>query len=1463
MDTESIEMMLETVTMARESLSDVIANTADTDPDSLFADDNEAELHQVSVGIFETLKMTAEFTECDIVTSFCEDLSTDFFAFKPSQEELISHDQGRAFSDWLLALQQHLEPNNDSDSLQSLLAPFGQANQGKYESLLNGAENGATNGSLNGAVDSSSQADTAKHTMQQDAEEKSDSETLLEDIESQSEAIQDASDDDALIAADVTEEQPDEAEEETSTDISIDALDTSDSVDKSAQFGFMNGEPPAGAYVPHLNDDAESVVSVEALEEEFAEEGLAEEGLAEEELAEDELAEGEFAKEQDAGEQTIGNESDTEDSVNTNVASIDEETFEDILSEETVSTDIAPSPIPTSTAAPEQKFNSAIEQEVVEILTEELTELYEDLEEIEIQMLDGEQMEELRQEASREYAEELGKLSEAYGTMGCNGLQIASAFLQDNARIAYTITENEEIEAAKTVFSRWSKQFEAYLGASDRESQALELLVLFQSKDWPKPISEQAGDSLYLALLEDFNFAATKQSTEDRLEVVTAADVDLTIDPEVSDNVVQSFLQEAPELAAQFTHTMLALPDSEDVQETLRDGQRTIHTVKGLSTLVAVEGITNLSHNIEDILDHLMSAKISPPAELNDLLGESADTLESMLDYLSGTGSFPDNSEDVLNQILAWAKLCDNNQVENFSPEMLAEVQAGAHTETSGDQEQSFVSSGLSGEPTSVESLEADTLDTDAFESDEVETDALVTDEIDVAEVSDKDSSEEIETTETSIEELEEQSTEETEAEESVMTLPPSDFGIPLPSPTPDQPSASSAAATAALVAGAGAGLSAIASSESTTTSPKLQNAAMAQQAALEAASVPVLRRVTGEVQDAESESRGDTGNLTVPISIVDNLFRAVGEMSVIIGQMQVQVGRVLSESTDIRKHHRVVGQRQFELENVIDVQTAQAAKGLSDLIAKESNSDLDSLEFDQYNELHTSSNAYIETVADMQEMVRSVETESTALRNLVSSQNQLNKQLEELVTSTRLVSSSTLNARMERCVRQASRSTGKKVNLSLSGTETLVDSETLNQLVNPLIHILRNAVDHGIDSEADRLRAGKDAEGQIDLSFNSDGKTISIICDDDGAGIDFQAIREKMIKSGVIEASDEPDTAQLVNYLFQPGVTTKTHATQLSGRGFGMDIVSEAVREMDGELEMLENDKGGCRVIIRVPVKLVTSHALHVGVGTQEFSIPSGFVDQIIIQSMGNLEQVGKEMTFYYGNQAYPVAYLTDKLSMPPSKNRDDENSAVLIARSGSESVAVIVDTVIGNHEVVVKSLGRYLSGAFDYISGVATLGDGQLITVLNLPSLLIQKAASAHTVNLDTFEDPTAAVGQGSILIVEDSLSVRNALSDIVEDAGYSRVLAKDGLQALDLIKSENIGIVLTDLEMPRMDGLELTRQIRQSDAHKELPVLMITSRTMEKHKQLAAEVGVTEYITKPFSENQILDLVSQFIT
>jgi len=566
----------------------------------------------------------------------------------------------------------------------------------------------------------------------------------------------------------------------------------------------------------------------------------------------------------------------------------------------------------------------------------------------------------------------------------------------------------------------------------------------------------------------------------------------------------------------------------------------------------------------------------------------------------------------------------------------------------------------------------------------------------------------------------------------------------------------------------------------------------------------PVLKRVSAkEAATAEQNENNTEGmNLTVPVS-----------MSVLVGQMQVQVNRVIDQSSDIRKQHRVIGQRQFELENVIDVQSAQVAKGRSDLIARQGNSELDSLELDQYGELHTSSHAYIETVADMQSMVRDVESESTALRNLVNTQSQLNKLLEELVTSTRLVSSSSLNARMERCVRQASRSTGKKVQLNLSGTETLVDSETLNQLVNPLIHILRNAVDHGIDSATERAQANKPAEGQIDLHFGSDGKTITIT---------------------------------------------------LSGRGFGMDIVSEAVRAMNGKLEMTENDKGGCRVQIQLPVKLVPTHALLVEVSGQQYSIPSPFIEQIISLSMGSLDQVGRKETFFYANRAFPVVYLSDKLNLPKAPAKKGQNPSVLVVKSGSDNIAVVVDNVVGNHEVVVKSLGRYLAGAFEQVSGVATLGDGQLIAVLNIASLLFQNQSTLPPAAI--VAEPTV-IGEvapqplsRSILIVEDSLSVRNALSDIVEDAGYARVLAKDGLQALEILKSEPVGVVLTDLEMPRMDGLELTKQIRSSEEHGELPVLMITSRTMEKHMTLADEAGVTEYITKPFSENQILDLVTK---
>ncbi|MBX2869780.1 MAG: response regulator [Acidiferrobacterales bacterium] len=1414
MDTDSKEMLVDAIDMAVLSLTDALQSEEEpVSEGSLFEDEdaqsNTGQLHQVAIGAFETLKMTGEFANCDLVDRFCEQLSTDFFHFAHDQEEEISTAQAGELANWLTDLKTlfcnanapeslfGLFAPNHKEELKSLAARFlaeedGHSEQVEIKNVEDmkpesmGIESSVPNESADGCV--------SEQVPEVNLKDESIEERELEStqfLEKDEESIE-------IEAEDAASELKEKAAEEANTDGNLE--------DSSAE-----NEPDT--VNTHSSDDRPTLL-VAGFDGEIVRTHADSSGLLTAEETASPLQEAiEEPSSEPSSEEARSIKSDFDSEPATIESSAAERSGEhdtDATAATLGHSDLSDVDAPNS-YTPSRNFSSPIEQGVVEILLEELSELEEELKVHLDTMVDHESTEEQRIEAATEYSEQVSRLSEAFTTMGCNGLGLASEFIQSSVIKVSAVSEGSGLDEVKQPLSSWPRLFERYLGEQDREQYSLDIVSLFQSAGWPGGISEPIADEMYIALIAEFDLSESQQSTEERLESATEEAVSLTTDPEVSDNVFQSFLQEAPDLAAQFTQNINSLPNSKDLQSDLKSSQRTIHTIKGLATLVGVNGVTNLSHNVEDILEYLMTAKVEPPEALYETLSESADTLESMLDYLSNRGSFPDNSQRLLDEVLVWARLCDEERLGDFEKE-----------------------SATTSPPT---------LSSEVFAAAEIKQDVGVLDR----------SQEADDTNTTAVDEtLDRTDTDHSDGEQSVATDEPENLSDRAGGAEETQYKDQDITLPSAL--------------EAKHETSGLTGAANIAATPFTVPAAPVLTPVTtaaGTSNTAVAGATGDETRLNVPVSVIDELFRAVGEMSVSIGQMQTQVGKVMRQSSDIRKQHRVIGQRQFELENVIDTQTAQAAKARTDLMSKQAASDFDSLEFDQYGELHSASHAYIETVADMQSMVRDVESNSSALRTLLDGQKQVNALLQSLVTNTRLVSADSLTARLERCVRQASRSTGKKAELELSGSETLVDSETLNQLMNPLLHILRNAVDHGIDSREERIAAGKAEIGRISLSFSSDGSKISVICDDDGKGIDYDGIKQKAIEQGLIDSIDPSDKAELVSLLFLPGVTTRSEATEISGRGFGMDIVNEAVRQMGGNLEMMENDHGGCRVVIEVPVKLVTTHALLVSVCNEVYSIPSSSFEQIITQSMGSLEYVGRELTFFFGDTAYPAVYLADKLGIDRSANADQSNSTILIVKSMTSNTAVVVDEVLANSEIVVKGLGKYLAGVFGHVTGVATLGEGQLVTVLNLAGLLERQQSAALAAGLPTSSARAAAqMNTGNVLIVEDSLSVRNALSDIVEEAGYTPLMAKDGLQALDVIKSEQVSLVLTDLEMPRMDGLELTRQIRTTEDTATLPVLMITSRTMTKHRQQADQAGVTEYITKPFSEDQIVDLIGNHI-
>ncbi|MCB1717110.1 MAG: response regulator, partial [Candidatus Competibacteraceae bacterium] len=518
-----------------------------------------------------------------------------------------------------------------------------------------------------------------------------------------------------------------------------------------------------------------------------------------------------------------------------------------------------------------------------------------------------------------------------------------------------------------------------------------------------------------------------------------------------------------------------------------------------------------------------------------------------------------------------------------------------------------------------------------------------------------------------------------------------------------------------------------------------------------------------------------------------------------------------------------------------------------------------DPLEMDQYDELYSTTRSFIESVVDSQRMSQQMRAELTSLERSLAPLQHMKDELQTAVMKTRMEPVNTIVARLQRSVRQAARATDKQVDLFIKGSEIQIDSEVLERLADPLMHMLRNAVDHGIELPADRTAKGKSATGTIRLSFYQEGQNVVVECRDDGRGLDYERIRTTAIARGLLASGATMSNPELARLILAPGFSTRTSATQLSGRGVGMDIVQTTIRELKGIMEIGDAETGGCQISLRLPITLLTSHSLVVQVAAERYAIPTSSIMQVLSPRLGRYTLVGDQLAYEIGQDAYPATTLSACLGYAEEGGLPSPECSTVMIYSDAGPVAVAVDNLVKSYDLVVKNLGRYV-GDVRGVAGLSTLADGSLIPVLDVAELLrapAQAFAGAAAGATADVQRPTAA----RILIVDDSISVRQTLTDLVEEAGYEALVARDGIEAVDLLRKQKPDLVLSDIEMPRMNGLELLSYIRTSHSA-DLPIIMITSRTMQKHRQQAAAAGANGYVTKPFDEDELLASIRSFI-
>src|SRR5690606_9955979 len=499
---------------------------------------------------------------------------------------------------------------------------------------------------------------------------------------------------------------------------------------------------------------------------------------------------------------------------------------------------------------------------------------------------------------------------------------------------------------------------------------------------------------------------------------------------------------------------------------------------------------------------------------------------------------------------------------------------------------------------------------------------------------------------------------------------------------------------------------------------------------------------------------------------------------------------------------------------------------------------DFDPLELDRYSTIQQLSRALAETandVASINELLHGLTTEA---ETLLGQQARVTSELQEGLMQTRMVPFQRHVSRLARIVRQAAGDTGKLAELVVHGAGSEVDRQVLEAMLAPFEHLLRNAVVHGIELPAERRAAGKPETGKVELSLRREGSEVLIEAADDGRGLDLDAIRRKAFEQGLIDDPQQVSDQEAVELILRPGFSTASELTQAAGRGVGMDVVDNEIKKLGGSMRIESTRGRGTRFFIRLPYTLAVTHALIVSVGEETFALPLTAIEGVARVPREKLLELltQDEPRLEYGGVSYRVQHLGTLVGGMPSALPDEESAVSLVlVRAGESSTALLTDSLEGSREIVVKTLGPHLASV-PGVSGASILGDGRVIVILDAGTLVRgQRAAPQPAVAAEPVARPPAA------LVVDDSITMRRVTQRLLERRGVRVVTARDGLDAIDALQDFEPDIILLDIEMPRMDGYQFASHVRNDEKLKDVPIVMITSRSGEKHRAKAIELGV----------------------
>ncbi len=617
--------------------------------------------------------------------------------------------------------------------------------------------------------------------------------------------------------------------------------------------------------------------------------------------------------------------------------------------------------------------------------------------------------------------------------------------------------------------------------------------------------------------------------------------------------------------------------------------------------------------------------------------------------------------------------------------------------------------------------------------------------------------------------------------------------------------------------------------------------------AALKPLSAPVE---AGFDDEDEVGTRAPQEQVRIRADLLDRLVNYAGEVAIYRARLEQQLGgfRTYLVEMDITSTRLRDQLRKLEIETEAQISARYQRADVDDQRG------FDPLELDRFSTQQQLTRALSETAADIVSLQGSLDDITSQYETLLLQQSRVSSDLQEGLMRTRMVPFDALVPRLRRVVRQSAMETGKQVQLKVEGSQGEMDRNVLDRMTAPLEHMLRNSVVHGLEAPADRREHNKDVEGTVTISVRREGSEVVMVVSDDGRGLHRDAIRAKAIERGLLKPDAKVTDAALYAFILESGFSTSPTVSRLAGRGVGMDVVHNEIRQLGGSLQLDSTPDQGSRFTIRLPFTLAVTQAALVKIGETSFAVPISSVQGVGRIARAELEAqlASGHPVYQYAGEDYVIHDLGRLLGHGPAVAKGSLQMPLLLSRSGDQRTAICVDEVQGSREIVVKPVGPQVSSV-PGIFGATIMGDGGVMVILDVVPLVRRQLSLEPGEVHVAIEQEVRRVPL--VMVVDDSITMRKVTSRVLERNNMEVMAAKDGIDAIEKMVERIPDLMLLDVEMPRMDGYELATHMRNDARLRDVPIVMITSRTGEKHRQRAFEIGVNRYLGKPYQESELM--------